>query len=460
PTSGCGGLSILDGCVELRGSPESRVEIQHTVDVSLKTSKRWTVPSLVVDGLTATVASRGMLEVNWGGKANNKRTDDSKGVVVITNGAYVTTGNFRCGSTSDAEVVVDGATWEVTRWLFPYGGSGWTTNLRFVNGARAYMNQSEESVTTYGACQFTVVNSTFARNGSLAGIPVDIYSCGDGWLFGEGSTNAVRAFWTQLSDKKFAYAIDFDGGVWLTEPSLWQPLRLYAATNFTLTTLREAGVTFPVGAGDTLYVGRAIGGAGGVAKDGAGSLRFETQGVWSGTSNSSQAGWTETKLDDPVTLAFEGTLDVRGGRVEVEPGACRTGGVYRAAALASIDFGGNDLGAGVAFSGGGAFENFAARDVTIGVPLAEGGRLADGSPTFLGGEIAGPVLVDFGDCSSLRRVTRTIPVATFLDGAPRSLANWRTAIRARGVAVELTRAADGKTVLAHVHRAGLAIMVR
>ena len=216
--------------------------------------------------------------------------------------------------------------------------------------------------------------------------------------------------------------------------------------------MREAGATIPVADGATAFVGRAISGAGGIAKTGGGTIRFEPQGEW--TMDNPPV--FVSNLTDSVSLAFEGLFDVREGSAFVESGACRKGGAYRAGQGASIDFDWNDLGSGVAFSGAGSFSNFTATAATISVPLSDDMVATNGAPSFSSATLGGPVLVDFGQLRIPERGAKVV-VATFLSGAP-SLAKWSTSAVPKGFAASLRM--DGSSVVADIRHVGFTIRLR
>ena len=163
-----------------------------------------------------------------------------------------------------------------------------------------------------------------------------------------------------------------------------------------------------------------------------------------------------TESYDPVTLAFDGALDVQGGDVFVERGACRIGGAYNAAEGASVDFGGNDLGEGVTFSGGGKLSNFTATAPTISVPLSESLVATNGAPWFLSAAISGPVLVDFGSPVANARGGQ-VAVAKFADSIP-SASSWRTTGVPKGYAASLM--VSGSAVVADIRRTGFTIRLK
>lgn len=452
--SAYGGFNILEGEVAVHGDSSSFVDMSYTVNVGMKAANVRARPVLSIDGVTATVgsANNSFLQCIWNGLAGQYAD------FVVSNAASVVTKNFRCLSFGHTSVVIDGANWTLTRWLFPYGGENFRTMFRFVNGARVYADCSESTATTYGECGFAVSNSVFAKNMSLACYPVDTRDTSGYWVFGPGSTNAITGFLRRHKENnRSRYELRFEGGVWKTDVSKWQPMCFIDATNVVMRTTCESGLVLQVDSG-TLYAGRAIDGPGGMAKTGAGRLEFMTQGTWTGSESFSggQADWTETKLEDPVSLAFGGLFDVREGSAFVERGACRTGGAYRAGLGASIDFGGNDLGSGVTFSGAGSFSNFTATAATIYVPLSDDLVAIDGAPSFSSATFGGSMLVDFGPLRVPVRGARIV-VATFLTGTP-SLATWSTSAIPKGFAASLRL--EGLSVVAYIQHKGLTIRLK
>ena len=208
--------------------------------------------------------------------------------------------------------------------------------------------------------------------------------------------------------------LSFDGGTWDTG-GVKPTFHLHYADKFTFKALGNGGLTLPVAGGKTVNVARAISGDGPIIKTGEGTLVFETQGKWDSTIT------TKTPLEDPVSLATTGLLDVREGTVRVESGACRAGGAYRTDIGASVDFSGNTLGA-ASFAGSGSFANFSASGATI---FSDGEGVA--VPQFSSASFGGITRVDFGGTPETPFAWQGVvdlPVARFAGDAP-NLSGWR-----------------------------------
>ncbi|MBQ5795176.1 MAG: hypothetical protein IIW14_04195, partial [Kiritimatiellae bacterium] len=235
------------------------------------------------------------------------------------------------------------------------------------------------------------------------------------------------------------------GCTWKTQGSD-KLFRLYLAEKFAFRTSGAAGLVLPLAEGENLPVERAISGSGGLVKTGAGALTFETQGTYD------EKLTEKTPLEDPVTLAFEGLLDVREGTVNVAKGACRESGAYRVAKDALIDFGGNELNAAV-FSGGGKVENAVLSGVAVG--CADG----EGCLEFSGSSFNGRVWVDFGRASDDNSLASGIVVAKVAGNCQIDLSKWRARNVGGDCSVRFSFA-DGVVKADIVRKFGMKIILR
>lgn len=451
PVSGYSGFNVVEGEILLTGTEGSHVDITNYVSVGLTAYGMRKSASLSVDGISANIASNDKqlnLSVNIeGGKGELIKQSRLE----LRNGANVTTSCFRSGGAINyygtyPTATVDRSTWTITSFFLPYGASSPQTffAMELRNGSAVYVGNRWEN---YGGSRHSILieRSVMAKNASLDALKMlfdgcDVSVVNGGALYAE----MVRE---KASNQKLN--LSFDGGVWGVS---FGTLRMTNACQISISTLREAGATIPVADGATAFVGRAISGAGGIAKTGGGTIRFEPQGEW--TMDNPPV--FVSNLTDSVSLAFEGLFDVREGSAFVESGACRKGGAYRAGQGASIDFDWNDLGSGVAFSGAGSFSNFTAAAATISVPLSDDMVATNGAPSFSSATLGGPVLVDFGQLRIPERGAKVV-VATFLSGAP-SLAKWLTSAVPKGFAASLRM--DGSSVVADIRHVGFTIRLR
>ena len=238
-----------------------------------------------------------------------------------------------------------------------------------------------------------------------------MHSAGGEWFFGENSKFEASVLKTTSDSPCSGFSLVFDGCTWKTQGSD-KLFRLYLAEKFSFSTAGAAGLILPLAEDEILPVARAISGAGGLVKTGAGALIFETQGTYD------EALVEKTPLADPVTLAFEGLLDVREGSVSVANGACREGGAYRIAEGAAIDFGGNAL-EGASFAGGGKVKNAALTGVTLNC------REKESALEFEDSSFSGRVAVDFGRASADNTLVSGIVIAKVADTCQVDLSKWR-----------------------------------
>ena len=461
PKTGYSGFNVAEGEVAIIGDSSATVKIDHWTLIPTGASGLRTPASLVFDGVKGTLAGNGQFSLACysdfvAGDCEASRYPR----LMICNGADISTKHVKAlegGVYMWPTSIVDSATWRITGTFSPYGDKSPYRNVVFVfrNKAKGYFaNQINEW--SNGGENFIAVDSVLAKNESLEEIyEVNMAQSGTSggkWLIGSNSVVAVSRINVKRDVAKNGDGpmyIDLDGGEWRMAQNT---LRFTNANQVVISTLREAGATIPVADGATAFVGRAISGAGGIAKTGGGTIRFEPQGEW--TMDNPPV--FVSNLTDSVSLAFEGLFDVREGSAFVESGACRKGGAYRAGQGASIDFDWNDLGSGVAFSGAGSFSNFTATAATISVPLSDDMVATNGAPSFSSATLGGPVLVDFGQLRIPERGAKVV-VATFLSGAP-SLAKWSTSAVPKGFAASLRM--DGSSVVADIRHVGFTIRLR
>ena len=463
PTTGYSGFNVAEGEVVLAGDGETAFLIPHKVSVGLRSSGARAIPSLVVDGARAELASQDQLNLSGplgvsGGLCAIAR-------ISIVNGANVTTRGLRTGGypnyvSTFPTAVVDRATWTVSSSPAIYGTGSPQGYMTFVfrNGARCYFQQ-EINQWSVGGARFILTDSILAKSAALDPIRA-VNICQDGtmggyWLIGSNVVFAAAKIGNQHDVGKYGNGpmlIDMDGGEWRLAP---YTLHLTNASQVVMTSIREAGATLYAAREATVCVARAITGPGGIAKTGEGGLRFEVQGEWTGDATPALV----SNLTDSVSLAFEGLFDVREGSAFVERGACRSGGAYRAGLDASIDFDGNDLGSGASFRGSGTFLNASATDSAIRVPLDGNFTATDGCPAFDGVSLKGRVRVEFELASAPHGRSREITVARFSEPLGR-LSNWSDGGVGKGYGVALVKSSDGKSVLARIAKLGIRINLR
>ena len=444
PTSGYNGFNIAEGEVRLVGDSNTTFRLVNAM-IGVGATNGRVQPSLVVDGAKADFSISSMhVQMSAYAPAGSFNVAPT---LSMTNGAEVIMHTFICGRLGNIvnypTVTVDRATWTVTSLR---SGYNWNSYPKYFLRNGAVVNAG--TFLCYGPSYFFVTNSVVRKNADGDCTTAEFHSgkCGE-WLFGEGSTLAMSTIKTTSGSPCTGFTLAFDGGTWETGGSA-DLFHLYLSTNFTFQTRGTGGLMLPVAGGKTLAVGRAISGDGGIVKTGLGSLAFETQGTWN------EALTEKTELADPVSLAFDGLLDVREGSVTVASGACREGGAYKAAEGASVDFGGNSL-VGASFAGAGAFANAAVSGATISVPVEDGVAAA---PAFDGVSFDGPVFVDFARPDDAAGALEGVVVARFVGSAPADLSKWRGKNVGKGFKATFT--ASGNEVVANVDKFGMTLIVR
>ena len=439
PTSGYNGFNIAEGEVRLVGDSSTTFRLNCAM-IGVSATNGRVQPSLVVDGAKVDFAWSGNT-VHMSGFTQADGFDAAP-TFSITNGAEVSMATFICGRNTKIynypTVTVDRATWTISSFR---SGYNWNALPKYFLRNGAVINVG--SFLCYGPSYFFVTNSVVRKNAAGDCTTAEIHASGGEWLFGEGSTLALSTVKTTASSPCTGFTLTFDGGTWETGGSA-NLFHIYLAEKFNFKTRGTGGLTLPVADGKTLAVGRAISGDGGIVKTGPGTLAFETQGTWS-------IDLTEkTALADPVSLAFDGLLDVREGSVTVESGACREGGAYKAAEDASVDFGGNALGDGVTFSGAGTFANASVGDCTLSASLA-----GDAAPNFSGVTFGGRIRVTFDE--EISGEVESVTVATFAGAVP-DVSKFCTG--RLGSSYKAKFSVDGSAVTAKIYRSGGLVIIR
>jgi hypothetical protein len=438
PASGYKGFNIAEGEVVLRGDKDTTFDLVNGLMIGVSSTDGVVQPALTIDGAKVNLASS--YHMFLGGFVQSDSFIGSPKLSIL-NGAEVSTYTFNCGRNCNRAqyptVTVDRASWTVKDFRCSYN---WCSYPRYFlsNGSRL----SVGGVLNYGPSYFQVSNSEFTVQKNI-----ELHSAGGEWFFGENSTFEASVIKTTSvgNNQCSGFSLVFDGCTWKTQGSD-KLFRLYLAEKFSFRTAGEAGLVLPLADGENLPVARAIDGPGGLVKTGAGVLIFETQGTYDETLAD------KTPLADPVTLAFEGLLDVREGRVAVAEGACREGGAYRIVEGAAIDFGGNAL-EGVSFAGGGKVENVALAGATL--KCSE----ADGAPEFENSSFNGRVWVDFGRASDDNSLASGIVVAKVAGNCQIDLSKWRARNAGSECSVRFSLA-DGVVKADIVRKLGCRIIVR
>ena len=456
PTNGYLGFNVAEGKVVFRGDATTTVSIPYTIGIALCNSDAVSAaPALVFDGVKANLCTahsndRIMLGDYYKGPSQGPGAYPR---LEILNGADVTATCIMAGRLNDYQnwptTVVDHASLKLSSFC-----PGWSAksfpryliqNSTFVSGAIDHYGHYGIELSGGSTWSGTSAGGCFAYASHLK----DMSSCG--WKIGDGSSVACNQFTiNNEAPESQALKIEFDGGTWYTGDGARPTFHIWNALAIVFRTT-GAGLTLPVGADKTVDVARAISGDGPLVKTGAGTLHFETQGTWD------KAVETKTPLEDPVSLAFEGTLDVREGAVTVDSGACRAGGAYKTSEGASVDFGGNALGAAT-LAGAGSFANGTVSGGAIGVELTDAGTV-EGHPSFTGVTFSGNVRVDFGRAEPLEGECQDLVVATFPNGAP-DVSGWRSRNTGKGTRAKFRVADNGKDVLADVAPVGMLLLVR
>lgn len=440
PATGYMGFNVVEGEVRFVGGSDTLILSEYGMMIGVSAKGGREQPALTIDG-TRVKFGGGTVQLGGFTQADSFNTSPRLSIV---NGAQVEVYNFICGRNTAKEcrpvIAVDGSTWNVKSFRPGYNWNNYPTYS--VNGSRI----AADGVLCYGPSSFYLTNSVFEIKASGC-VEMHAGDCGR-WLFGPGSRFSLSELKTTSSSPCSGFELAFDGGE-LVAGGSDRIFRLYNANVFRFET-EGAGLTLPVDEGVSLPVARAISGAGPVVKTGKGELVFETQGTWD------EARTEKTALADPVSLAFAGELDVREGSVAVAEGACRTGGRYRAAEEASVDFGGNAIGE-AEFAGAGTFSAFAAENAKIAVDPQN-----PAAPQFEDAAFGGRTFVDFARTAENPldwRNTPALQVAKFAGSVP-DISAWRVkGTGNRNVGGKFTVSEDGVVSVSLVWK-GLVLIAR
>jgi hypothetical protein len=438
PQSGYSGFNIAEGEVRLAGDSNTVFKISQGAMIGVSAVGGREQPALTIDGASVDF-SGGSCTVQLCGWTRAGSFNVAPRLSLV-NGANVKNYTFTCGRMCETPcyptVTVDRATWKLTS--FRPGYSWQVASQYFVNNGSRIDTQN---VVNYGPAYLYVSNSVMT-----VATKADIHGSSGRWFFGEGSRLELSSITTTHDTPCSSFTLAFDGGEWETGGAV-NLFRLYLAEKFHFETCGAGGLAMPIAQGVSLPVCRAITGNGGLVKTGGGTLAFMPQETW-------DEQFTEkTMLDDPVSLAFAGLLDVREGSVTVSEGACRAEGAYRAAAGANIDFGGNVL-ASASFSGAGSFANAVVENAVISVSSPSD------VPTFDGVSFTGRVEVDFGiDGDAAGELRKNVAVARFADeNAVLDVSRWRASNAGKGYTARFS--VSGNEIVAEIAKFGTVLTVR
>ncbi|MBR4938186.1 MAG: hypothetical protein IKZ22_04880 [Kiritimatiellae bacterium] len=439
PATGYMGFNVVEGEVRFVGGSDTLILSEYGMMIGVSAKGGREQPALTIDG-TRVKFGGGTVQLGGFTQADSFNTSPRLSIV---NGAQVEVYNFICGRNTAIEchpvITVDGSTLKVASFRAGYNWNNYPTYS--INNSRI----AADNVLCYGPSRFYLTNSVFEVKASGT---AEMHGNGGRWLFGPGSKISLSNLKTTSASPCSGFTLAFDGGEWITGASD-RLFRLYKSEVFRFETL-GAGLTLPVDEGASLPVARAITGPGPLVKTGKGAIVFETQGTYDETLGE------KTALDDPVSLAFDGELDVREGSVVIAEGACRDGGRYMAAEGALVDFGGNQLG-GAEFTGSGTFRAFTATDVKILIDAEN-----PAAPRLENAGFVGRTVIDFGcteDSPLDWRNTPVLPVAKFTGALP-DISGWRVkGVGNRSVGGKFTVSGDGVVSVKLVWR-GLTLFVR
>ena len=447
PTTGYTGFNVADGEVAFVGAHVASeaapvFKIPHGIRLGLKTTAVSAAPGLVIDRCRAVVGGffKHMLlaaEAYTGEYAPEAVSP----YLFVTNGASVEADTITCGMAADAAK----AALDVSPLVEVKDGSSLSVssmvNLSVRTGCRAKWTVSGGSAiaTGYGGGFLWNGGVDFTLDASDA--TADRLSIGNDaagtWLVRNGGRLNVRNVESRGTATPVTLA--FDGGFFA--PSDGDCEFLVKNALDVRFEAREGGLRLAVPVNRTWTIRMPVSGAGGLVKEGGGTLVI-------GAAQSVSLDGKATNDLDVATLACTGVTHIREGVVRLASGSVADGAAFEVAAGAMLDLGGEAH--AISVTGVGTVAN--------GV-LKRGSVLGQGT-TFSDVEIRNGVRVDVRAYDVPSRpsglVIGVVSGTTTVSDSPRRLSGDETAARFRG----RLRVVDGKLVLDIVDPSGLVFSIR
>ncbi len=444
PATGYTGFNVADGEVAFVGAqPESAAapvfKIPHGARLGLKTTSATSAPGLVIDHCRAVIGGffKHLLLAAEAYEGEYAPTAVSP-YLFVTNGASVEADTITCGMAADAAK----AALDVSPLVEVKDGSSLSVssmvNLSVRTGCRAKWTVSGgsmiEAVSSFlwnGGLDFTLDGSE-AKSERLT---IDNAAVGT-WLVRNGGRLSVRNVESRGTATPVTLA--FDGGYFA--PSDGDCEFLVKNALDVRFEAREGGLRLAVPASRTWTIRTPVSGAGGLVKEGAGTLVV-------GTALSVSSDGKATNDLGVATLACTGVTRIREGIVRLEPGSA-DGAAFDVAAGATLDLGGGAH--AISVTGAGTVANGA---------LKRGSVLGQGT-TFVDVEIRNGVRIDVRAYDVSQRpsglVIGAVSGTTTVSESPRRLWGDETAARYRG----RLRVVDGTLMLDITDPPGLVISIR
>ena len=446
PTTGYTGFNVADGEVAFVGAHVASeaapvFKIPHGIRLGLKTTAVSAAPGLVIDRCRAVVGGffKHMLlaaEAYTGEYAPEAVSP----YLFVTNGASVEADTITCGMAADAAK----AALDVSPLVEVKDGSSLSVssmvNLSVRTGCRAKWTVSGGSAIATGDGGGFLWNGGVDFTLDASDATADRLAIGNAaagtWLVRNGGRLNVRNVESRGTATPVTLA--FDGGFFA--PSDGDCEFLVKNALDVRFEAREGGLRLAVPASRTWTVRMPVSGAGGLVKEGAGTLVV-------GTAKTVSPDGTATNDLGVATLACTGVTRVREGVVRLEPGSA-DGAAFDVAAGATLDLGGGAH--AISVTGAGTVANGALKRDSV---LGQG-------TTFSDVEIRNGVRVDVRAYDVASRpsglVIGVVSGTTTVSDSPRRLWGDETAARYRG----RLRVVDGTLLLDIVNPPGLVISIR
>jgi hypothetical protein len=341
---------VVEGELVLRGTAPNgaaQFNMMSYCQIGLNTFDGEVQPGLVVDNayLMARNQSRHLL---LGSALNSDCTFVREPYLYVTNNSYLEVDTLMIGRYSYTEgitnrVYVDNSTIynSYTMWAMRSHAKDSLSILTFTNNAYCLT----PSLQFQGYADLYFDNSVFANGSknslklSYASVSANNVGSGTGAMYFKNNSKAYISNLDIQVNASPAFKLAFEGeSEWI--PSLSGDYRasFLKADRSEICTLSENGLVLAPKANCSWTLGKAITGEGGVMKKGEGTLKFITQesvtvteknnsgNIVSAVTNKIAGG--RFAISSPYTLDFDGTMNIREGKVVIEEGAGRTNAVF------------------------------------------------------------------------------------------------------------------------------------
>lgn len=467
-----GALTVAEGTLTIKGTGSETVNTSGgLIAVGVQMENVSAQPMLKVDG--ATLDNNMHLFVGGFVQPNSASGWATNAALEIVNGGTVKCDTLRMGFQSGSRgnypfVHVDGGVLDVG---FRVNCADHASNVHakylFENGASYKVGSyNYSSWQTYweGDAEFVFDNSNYDIAGNNHYGYLHLRNSGRGSMLFRNGAKAYVADVEKISGDNHVLTLAFDDGAWI--PSAGDYDFFFRGGEAITVDCREGGLHLPVPNGATWTVHQKMSGAGGIFKEGEGTLIFDSA-AYSDTYHGERNVWADT-----ASWAFNGVARVKAGRLEVKNGACPATAalVVDAGAVFSpgseLEFG--EISGPGTISGGGLIGAKISGVTVDGTSLTrprialtvDGAGGVTGQPKFVACSFNGTVMVDFGrsEDDPLPERGTAFTLCTF-EGAVPEFGRVK-AVNTGINAAEIRLYTEGNSVLGRIRPGGFKVIVR